>query len=100
MKLSKEINFEKYGQDYIGYKVLTYDPITKAINSSANSRIKLDARKNAVHTMRGKGIFLSNSKEYVLDYYAYNEYNAVVKYAFSLDDLVGNQQQLYEPVCP
>lgn len=96
MKLSKEINFEKYGQDYIGYKTMDYDPATKTLNSGANRRIKLDAKRNATHTMRGKGVFLSNSKDYVLDYYAFNEYNAVIKYAFSLDDLVGNSNQLYD----
>jgi hypothetical protein len=97
-KLSKEINFEKYGRDYIGYKVMNYDPTTKTLNSGADSRIKLDAKRNTIHTMKGKGVFLSNSKEYVLDYYAYNEYNAVIKYAFSLDDLAGTkwQQQLYD----
>jgi len=96
LKLSKQISFEKYNQDYIGYKVLPYDPKSRTLYSGANSRIKLDARKNSTHSMSGKGIFLSNSKEYVLDYYAYHEYNAVVKYAFKLENVTNNRQQLYD----
>lgn len=71
----------------LGYKVMDYDPVRREAVSMAGRRIRLPVRRGAVHTMPGKGIFLGASARYVLDYYAGNEFNVLLTYAFDPADV-------------
>lgn len=76
------------GGNLLGYKVMRWDPVQQEAVSMANSRIRLPLHKGAVHRMPGKGIFLGADKQYVLDYYGTNDYNALVTYSFDPKDLL------------
>lgn len=75
------------GGRLLGYKVMSYDPARREAVSMADSRIRLPVRRGTIHTMPGKGIFLGASAAYVLDYYAGNEFNALLTYEFDPVDV-------------
>ena len=97
-KLSSIGSFKSHtGNRLIGYKVMDYDPNSKELISGADRRLRLDKRRGATHRMRGKGIFLGATSEYVLDYYANFEYNALITYSFSPDDVLSGNLLDREP---
>lgn len=53
----------------LGYKVMKTSQDGTKLISGANSDIVWDAKCQEV-TMKGNGIYMSNNKEYVLDYYS------------------------------
>lgn len=70
----------------LGFKVMGYDPEMRQLISGADSRQRFPLRKG-VHRMRAPGIFLAATPSYVLDYYAGFENNALLTYAFDVDDV-------------
>jgi len=66
----------------IGYKVMRFDPETGEVVSGADSRIRSKIKAGDTHSMRGSGVFLSSDPQYVVDYYAGHEHNALITYSF------------------
>lgn len=92
-------SFKKKGEDYLGYKVMQYDPKKKKLISGADSRVNLPLSIGATHKMGGAGVFLSNDPKYVVDYYSYKEEpedpdEVVIQYSFKLYDVSHNKSQL------
>jgi hypothetical protein len=85
------------GEVLVGYKVMAYDPNLGNLVSGANSRIRLDMRKGAVHEMPRPGIFLAARKRYVMDYYATHEINALITYLFDPQDVTTGRLDDREP---
>lgn len=93
------INFESAGGGrYYGYKVM---PIEGGnFVSGANKSIRLPIGTGIEHRMVGSGIYLSNSPDYVVDYYSYfdNEDDSydegVIQYVFDIDDVIDGKSQL------
>jgi len=54
----------------IAYKVMNYDPNTEKVIAGANNRVSMKLHKGMTMTMPTPGIFMSNNKQYVLDYYS------------------------------
>ncbi len=71
----------------IGYKVMRFDPVRRELVSMADSRIRLPARRGALHTMPGRGIYLGATAKYVMDYYGGNDFNALLTYEFDPADV-------------
>lgn len=85
---------EKLNED-IGYKVMAYDKKSNTIYSLADDSIRLPLNKEKQMSMSGKGIYLSNSEEFVKTYYSglsdYDEVLLKIKYDPN-DIIMGNNK--------
>ncbi|MFW6047236.1 MAG: hypothetical protein ACOCP4_05570, partial [Candidatus Woesearchaeota archaeon] len=54
----------------VGYKVMKYDPTTNMVYSVADDNNKFPLKVGNEISMRGKGIYLSNNKDFVKKYYS------------------------------
>jgi hypothetical protein len=52
------------------YKVMRYDPNTQRVIAGADNRVSMELSKGMIMTMPSPGIFMSNNRQYVLDYYS------------------------------
>lgn len=66
----------------LGYRAWSFDPDTNEAISGADRRQRVPLKEGIVHRLSGKGMFLTSSRQYVLDYYAGHELNAICRYAF------------------
>jgi len=53
----------------LGYKIMLWDKETQKASSICDTRNKMDLQIGKVYSMTGDGIYLGNSKEYVLKYF-------------------------------
>ncbi len=81
----------------LGYRAWRYDPDTNEAISGADSRQRAPLSKGIVHRLSGKGMFLASSRQYVLDYYAGNELNAICRYAFEPSSVTSGSLTDREP---
>ena len=84
---------------FIGYRVVNTDDQGNVV-SQADSRVKLPARVGAVHNVP---MFVSNSKEYVKNYYWHGSddpedpLQVLMSYSFMLDDILSGDPTDREP---
>lgn len=71
----------------LGYKVMKLSEDGSKLISGANSDIIWEAKCQLV-SMRGNGIYMSNNKEYVLDYYSgLADREALITFVFDEKDI-------------
>lgn len=73
----------------VGYRCMRYDPKRHRAVSGADSRQWVSLTPGDVHTMSGRGFFLTNSPDHAIDYYAVHDDNVILAYAFDPADLTG-----------
>jgi putative chitinase len=74
----------------IGYKIMAYDPKTKTAYSLADEKVKFPLVKNKEIKVGGKGIYLSNSENFVKTYYSglTNNDEILIKFEYKPDDII------------
>jgi hypothetical protein len=86
----------------VGYRVVNIDDDGNLV-SQADSRVKLPARVGVMHEIPGGGMYVSNSKDYVKDYYWHGNEDpedpiqALMTYSFSLEDILEGNPHDREP---
>jgi hypothetical protein len=64
------------------WKVMRFDPRTNELVSGSDSRLRFPAQSGSKITMPGQGIWLGLDRQYVEDYYASHEHNALLEVVF------------------
>jgi len=81
----------------LGYRIMRYDPAARQAVSGADSRIRLPVRVGESHSIPRPGMFLTNRRQYAVDYYLAHDVNAVLTYAFRPEDVALGELDDREP---
>jgi hypothetical protein len=72
----------------IGYKVMGWDPAARRLVSLADPSLRYPSQLGSRHSAGGHGIYLANSRDFVLSHYAIADVNALVTYEFHPESVV------------
>lgn len=71
----------------LGYRVWEWDPVKKLLVSQAQRELAMKPTVGAVCRFPGKGLYLANTKAFVLNHYCGSEINALCAYSFKPEDV-------------
>lgn len=87
----------------LGYKIMLWDKETQKASSICDTRNKIDLQIGKVYSMAGDGIYLGNTREYVLKYFYVEKDNEsdpdsiLLTFEFDSNDIIkGNFSTEYE----
>lgn len=75
----------------VGFRVMHYDTIRGVAVSTYDSEISVPLERGAVHRMAGRGMYLANTPEFVVDHYAISGHDVLMVYAFDERDMISGQ---------
>jgi len=93
-KSTGPVRIEETNQSSYGYKVMTYDPISKTAHSLVDKTISIPLIIGTNVKMANNGIYLSNNENFVKTYYSglTDHDEIIIKYvdeSFNLEDVYG-----------
>lgn len=71
----------------VGFRAMRYDVQRHCAVSGADKRQRVTLRCGEIHSMTGRGFFLTHDPQHAIDYYAHHDHNILLAYAFEVEDV-------------